>query len=309
MSFRRSLSTPIILAIAMFVLLAVLIVGWVLLSVFGALQHADFSAVYWALLSIGSTFLVLLVLGVVLYLILSIKAINLTRRQSNFIDSVTHELKSPIASMKLYLQTLNRHQVSQQLQADFHHFMLEDLERLDHLINQMLEAGRLDAERSQDEDEDVELADLLRDCAAAVCMNYRVAPECVRLDLQRGTIVGRRIDLDIVFRNLIDNAVKYAASPPRVEVTLRPTDNGKVIVRIADNGPGIPPHFRRKIFGRFVRLGMELERKKPGTGLGLYIVRTLVRRHHGSIRVHDPDQGPGTVFEVQLPAKPALPGG
>ena len=98
----------------------------------------------------------------VLYLILSIKAINLTRRQSNFIDSVTHELKSPIASMKLYLQTLSRHQVSQQMQADFHRFMLEDLERLDHLINQMLDAGRLDAERPDDEDEDVELAELLR---------------------------------------------------------------------------------------------------------------------------------------------------
>ena len=102
---------------------------------------------YWALLAIGSTFILLLVVGVVLYLILSIKAINLTRRQSNFIDSVTHELKSPMASMKLYLQTLSRHQVSQPLQTDFHRFMLEDLERLDHLINQMLEAGRLDAEQ------------------------------------------------------------------------------------------------------------------------------------------------------------------
>ena len=107
---------------------------------------------YWALLPIGSSFILLLVVGVVLYLILSIKAINLTRRQSNFIDSVTHELKSPMASMKLYLQTLSRHQVSQELQADFHRFMLEDLERLDHLINQMLEAGRLDAEPPDGED-------------------------------------------------------------------------------------------------------------------------------------------------------------
>jgi two-component system, OmpR family, phosphate regulon sensor histidine kinase PhoR len=317
MSFRRSLSTPIILAIAMFALLAVLTVGWVLLSVSNALKDTHLSGVYWALLSIGSTFILLLVVGVVLYLILSIKAINLTRRQSNFIDSVTHELKSPIASMKLYLQTLSRHQVSQQLQTDFHRFMLEDLERLDHLINQMLEAGRLEAERLPEEDEDVDLADLLRDCAAAVCMNYRVPADTVRLDLQPGVVVGRRIDLDIIFRNLIDNAVKYAATPPRVEVSLRsaasvcrspfvPAKGGTVnrlVVRIADNGPGIPSHLRRKIFGRFVRLGLELERKKPGTGLGLYIARTLVRRHRGQIRVHDPEQGPGTVFEVQLPGK------
>ena len=139
----------------MITLLVVVAVGWVLVTVFNALKDASLSGVYWALLSIGSAFILLLVVGVVLYLILSIKAINLTRRQSNFIDSVTHELKSPIASMKLYLQTLSRHQVSQQLQADFHRFMLEDLERLDHLINQMLDAGRLDADRPDGEDEDV----------------------------------------------------------------------------------------------------------------------------------------------------------
>jgi two-component system, OmpR family, phosphate regulon sensor histidine kinase PhoR len=139
-------------------------------------------------------------------------------------------------------------------------------------------------------------------CAAAVCVNYRVPADTVRLDLQPCTVAGRRIDLDVVFRNLIDNAVKYAGTPPRVEVSLRGGTNGSIAVRIADNGRGIPHHLRRKIFGRFVRLGHELEREKPGTGLGLYIARTLVRRHRGQIRVHDPEHGPGTVFEVQLPA-------
>jgi two-component system, OmpR family, phosphate regulon sensor histidine kinase PhoR len=303
MSLRRSLSVPILLAIAMITLLVVVAVGWVLVLAINALKDARLSGVYWALLAIGSTFILLLVVGVVLYLILSIKAINLTRRQSNFIDSVTHELKSPIASMKLYLQTLNRHQVSDDLQADFHRFMLEDLERLDHLINQMLDAGRLDAERPSDEDEEVELAELLRASAASVCANYRVAADTVRLDLQPSTVLGRRLDLDIVFRNLIDNAVKYAGATPRVEVSLRPAGDGQIVVRIADNGRGIPHHLRRKIFGRFVRLGLELEREKPGTGLGLYIARTLVRRHGGRIRVHDPETGPGSVFEVQLPGK------
>jgi signal transduction histidine kinase len=305
MSLRRSLSVPIILAIVMIALLVVLTVGWVLVTVINALKDTDLSGVYWALLSIGSSFILLLVVGVVLYLILSIKAINLTRRQSNFIDSVTHELKSPIASMKLYLQTLSRHQVDQQLAADFHRFMLEDLERLDHLINQMLEAGRLDAERSDGEQEDVELAELLRECAGAVCMSYRVSGEVVRLELRPSIVFGRRIDLDVIFRNLIDNAVKYAGATPQVEVSLGPGGEGKVLVRIADNGRGIPPHLRRKIFGRFVRLGSELEREKPGTGLGLYIARTLVRRQHGSIRVRDREQGPGSVFEVLLPGREA----
>jgi two-component system, OmpR family, phosphate regulon sensor histidine kinase PhoR len=300
---RRSLSTPILLAVAMISLLVVLTVGWVLLTVFGAQEDTSRPGVYWALLSIGSTFIGLLLVGIVLYLILSIKAINLTQRQSNFIDSVTHELKSPIASMKLSLQTLGRRHVSQQEQGDFHRFILEDLERLDRVINQLLDAGRLDAQRSKDEEENVQLAELLRDCAASVSMNYRVPADAVGLDLQPAVVVGQRIDVHILFRNLIDNAVKYAGSPPRVAVTLRCAADGAVTVRIADNGRGIPPQLRRKIFGRFIRLGLELERDKPGTGLGLYIARTLVRRYHGAIRVRDPDHGPGTVFEVQLPGK------
>jgi signal transduction histidine kinase len=303
MSTRHSLSTPILLAIAMLALLAVLTVGWVLLAVIGALKDARFSGLYWVLLTIGATFILLLVVGVVLYLVLSIKAINLTQRQSNFIDSVTHELKSPIASLKLYLQTLNRHQVDQRMQADFHRFMLEDLERLDRLINQMLDAGRLDAAPPTEEREEVELSELLRACAAAVAVNYRVPLDTIHLDLEPGVVIGRRLDLDVAFRNLLDNAVKYAGVPPRVEVRLRRASKGRLMVQIADNGRGIPANLRRKIFGRFVRLGLELERDKPGTGLGLHIARTLIRRHRGTIRVRDPHDGPGTVFEVSLPAK------
>jgi two-component system, OmpR family, phosphate regulon sensor histidine kinase PhoR len=301
MSARRSLKLPIALAIVMIVLLVVLTVGWVLLSVSGALKDDQLAALYWVLLSIGTTFILLLLLGVVLYLILTIKAINLSRRQSNFIDSVTHELKSPIASMKLYLQTLNRHNVGLQEQSDFHRFMLEDLDRLDRLINQMLDAGRLETESPRDEAEDVDLAALLRECARTVCATYRVPMETVQLDLQPCMVRARPIDLNIIFRNLIDNAVKYASVEPRVEVVLRDDSDGRAITLISDNGRGIPPHLRRKIFGRFVRLGQELERDKPGTGLGLYIVRTLVRRVGGRIRVRDRDEGPGTTFEVQLP--------
>jgi signal transduction histidine kinase len=302
MSMRRSLSLPIVLAIVMIVLLVVLTVGWVLLSVFGALKDDRLAALYWALLSIGATFIALLLAGVVIYLILSIKAINLNRRQSNFIDSVTHELKSPIASMKLYLQTLHRHQVSQQEQASFHGFMLEDLDRLDRLINQLLDAGRLESGRPDSDVEDVPLPPLLKDCARTVCLRYRVPAATVALDLEPCGVRARRVDLDIIFRNLIDNAVKYAGSVPQVTVKLRRTADGRATTRIADNGRGIPAHLRRKIFGRFERLGLELERDKPGTGLGLYLARTLVRRLRGRIRVRDCEHGPGTVFEVQLPA-------
>jgi len=305
MPLRRSLSLPITLAVVMIVLLIVLTVGWVLLAVFGAYSAKESPAVYWVALSLGTVFIGLLLLGVVLYLVLSIKAINLTRRQSNFIDSVTHELKSPIASMKLYLQTLSRRQLSQEEQSDFYRFMLEDVERLDLLINQMLDAGRLESGRTDGEVEDVRLDDLLRHCAEAICLRYRVPVETVRLDLRPCIVSARPIDLDVVFRNLLDNAVKYAGAEPLVEVALESLPEETVQVSIADNGRGIPHNLRRKIFGRFVRLGLELQREKPGTGLGLYIVRTTVKRLRGKVRVHGRDEGPGTVFEVQLPSKEA----
>ncbi len=284
----------------MIVLLVVWTVGWVLLAVFGAWDNAPNAVLYWTMLPVGTTFIAMLLVGVVLYLVLSIKAINLSRRQSNFIDSVTHELKSPIASMKLYLQTLHRRQVSHREQVDFYRFMLEDVERLDHLINQVLDAGRLETGRIDGDVTDVPLADVLRECADAVCASYRVAADTVRLQIEPCTIRARRVDLEMVFRNLIDNAVKYAGTQPEVEVTLRAA-NGCTVTQISDNGRGIPQKLRRKIFGRFVRLGLELQREKLGTGLGLYIVRTVVKRLGGRVKVRDRADGPGTVFEVQLP--------
>jgi len=292
---------PITLGVVMIVLLVALIVGWVLLTVFGAIANQRSAAFYWTALSVGTVFYVFLLVGGSLYLGLSVKAINLNRRQSNFISSVTHELKSPIASMKLYLQTLNRHQVSAEQQSDFHRAMLEDVERLDHLIDQVLDAGRLDTPPPKTELENVRLDDVLRDCAQTTCVRYGVEPETVRLELQPCTIRARRVDLDIIFRNLMDNAIKYSGNPPRIDVQLDAAGNDRAVVRVEDNGRGIPPRMRRKVFGPFVRLGLELHRDRPGTGLGLYIARTLVRRLRGRISIRDPRQGPGAVFEVELP--------
>jgi signal transduction histidine kinase len=290
-----------VLAIVMITLLVVLTVGWVLLAVFGALESGRFAGVYWVLLTVGTTFIVVLLVGVVLYLVLSIKAINLNRRQSNFIDSVTHELKSPIASMKLYLQTLGRRQVSDEERDSFYRFMLEDVERLDHLINQLLDAGRMESGRVRGDVEEVEMPKLLEQLTTAVCTSYRVPTEIVRRDLEPCTIWARRADLTMIFRNLLDNAVKYAGVAPEVLVECRVEGQDRVVVTIADNGRGIPQRLQRKVFGRFVRLGSELERDKPGTGLGLYIVKTLVDRMRGRIRTRNRNPQPGTIFEVELP--------
>ena len=301
MPLRHSLQRPIALAVIMLMLLGVLTVGWVLLNVLTALDKPSTAGWHWAFLVVGSTFILLLVVGVVLYLMLSLKAINLSRRQSNFIDSVTHELKSPLSSMKLYLQTLDRREVSQEQRETFRRFIREDIDRLDRLINQILDAGHLDSGQVEGETENVALAELLRGCGDSVCLSYHVPSTTIQWQLQPCVVRARLVDLELIFRNLLDNAVKYAGTDPKVQVTLRAGANGMAMTRIADNGKGIPTKLRRKVFGRFVRLGNELEREKPGTGLGLYIVRTVVRKLRGRIRVRDGDDGGGTVFEVELP--------
>ena len=172
---RRSLSLPITLGVLMIVVIVALIVGWVILTASSALQSPQ-SPLYWTLLTVGSLLFVLVLVGVVMYLTLSIKAINLNRRQSNFIDSVTHELKSPIASLKLYLQTLSLRKVTEEERSQFHRFMMDDVERLDGLISHLLDAGMIEKQQDDAQYEIIELAELIRNCVATVCARYRVPP-------------------------------------------------------------------------------------------------------------------------------------
>jgi two-component system phosphate regulon sensor histidine kinase PhoR len=303
---RRSLGWPITLGVVMIVLLVALLVGWVLVVVVAA-NRTSGSGYWWAILAVGATFLGLVLVGVVLYLLLSIKEIRLSQRQSNFIDSVTHELKSPLASLKLYVQTLSRRNVTETQQADFHRFMLEDLERLDSLINHMLDTARLNMTLPADETTDVELSNILRTCAKTAAMHYRLPDEAIKLELVPAVVRAQPMDVEIVFRNLIDNAIKYSGDKPEVTVQSWVAGGGTVVTRIIDNGPGIPINLRRKIFGRFFRIGSELERSKTGTGLGLFIVRTLVKRMRGRINVRGRGAQPGSVFEVELPGHTAVP--
>ncbi|TWT34147.1 sensor histidine kinase [Blastopirellula retiformator] len=307
---RRPIGIPVTIAVIMIVLLVVLIVGWVLLTVWGAYNDEDSANLYWTILPIGATFLATVLGGVIFYMVLSIKSINLTIRQANFIDSVTHELKSPIASLKLYLQTLNRLKVSAEEAAEFYDTMLKDVERLDHLINHLLEAGRLDRSRDDEaEAEEIRLDKLLIGCAESTLLLYRAPREMIQFHLEPCVMHSYHGDLDIIFRNLIDNAMKYSGNDALIEVFLRLDSQKRAVVEVSDNGPGIPKGMRRKIFGRFVRLGLELQREKPGTGLGLYIVRTLVRRLKGSVKVLDGRKGQGTRFIVTLPGARPLIGG
>jgi len=300
---RKSLKWPILLAIVMIVLLVGLTIGWVLLNVFGAITSQESPNVYWALLSVGSVMFLFVLAGVVLYLIWSIQQINLNRRQSNFIDAVTHELKSPIASLKLFLQTLGKRNIGEAKKLEFYSSMLDDVERLDQLITQLLNVARLQQNSVAPEPETwVQIESVLADFASKLSAQHHVSPDCVSIDCPPCDVWSRQIDIEILVRNLTDNALKYGGTPPKVQIVVQiDPHSSSASISVTDNGPGIPKRLRKKVFRRFYRAGDELERTKPGTGLGLFLTRSVARRLKGSVRVADSRDNNGTRFELTLP--------
>ena len=298
---RSSLTWPIFLGVVLLTLLVALLVIWII---------GQASLGQWWLLVLGTVFFALVLLGVVGYLVLTIKEVNLNRRQVNFIDAVTHELKSPIASIKLYLQTLDLRSVTPEQQREFHRFMLDDVQRLDSLIDHLLTAAQIGLGEPQEGFQEVSLEPLLSNCAEPVRRRYNLQPDQIRLETTSETpcvVRGTVQDLEMVFSNLLDNAAKYGGPTPQVLVRTQALPGGKVQTSISDNGKGVGFEFRRRIFERFYRGGSELERTTKGTGLGLYIVRSLVRRMKGRVSVHGRGPLPGATFEVELPGRLQVP--
>jgi signal transduction histidine kinase len=292
---RRALQWSITLSVVLMVLNVTLMVCWIVLLA----EHS-----YWSALAIGTVVFVLILVGLSFYLVLTMKEVRLNQRQANFIDSVTHELKSPIAALRLYLETLQMRVLERDQQEEFYSVMEQELNRLDHLISQLLEVGRLDAIGQQADPEDIVMEPLLRQCARTACAHHKCEePEVFTFEIEPTIIHTRSMLLEMIFGNLMDNAIKYGGENPKVDIQARLTDSGKVIIRVADNGEGVPLELRKKIFQIFYRGGSELERRRKGTGLGLYIARTLIHLLKGKISVHNRVGQPGSVFEVELPGK------
>ncbi len=295
---RSSLKWPITLGTTLIVLIAALLVFWIIWGV---------ATQYWAFLIVGIVFIALILIGVTLYLILSIKEVRLTQRQANFIDAVTHELKSPLASLKLYLQTMDMWEVGADQQREFHRFMLEDVQRLDGLIDDLLEAAKLDHRQREEPTEDIDPIALLQPCLESLRRRYDFAPDAIQISSAPCVIRGRQHDLEMILVNLLDNAAKYGGEPRQLLVQVLMRGKHRVLLRVSDNGVGIPSEMRRQIFNRFVRGGSELERRTKGTGLGLYLVRELVARMKGRINVQGRGPLGGATFELDLPGRPCDP--
>jgi len=301
---RRSVKTPLVIGIVAVLLLLLLAVGWQVLVLDDLDPRLGTTPLDWVLLVCGSLFFLLVLVGLVWLCAWLVQEMRLNQRQRAFVDAVTHELKTPLASLRLYLETLGRHDLSAERRAGFIHRMEADLERLDTTVDQVLAAARAEEGRARHVGS-VGLFELVERCASDVCERHRLPEDAVRLVGSATRVVrGNATELGIVFRNLLENAVQYSHDPVEVHVGLRDLEDGRVCVEIQDNGIGIPSSELRKIFQRFYRAGWAVQRKASGLGLGLFIVRGLLRRHGGRVAASSAGEGQGSRFVVTLRAVP-----
>lgn len=246
----------------------------------------------WMVLGEGSVFFILLAIGVWQTLQSFRKEVSLARQQKNFLLAVTHELKSPIASVKLYLQTLQKHELEKEKRNEIVAKAIADTDRLGSLVENLLLATKIDRSDYMLHFEGLNLSDLVAQIIATHPENKRLKTE-----IQQGIIMqADKLAFTSIIVNLLENALKY--SEQNVVVKLQHDKN--ILLSIIDSGPGISDDEKQKVFEKFYRIGNEDTRKSKGTGLGLYIVKNLVERHNGSIHIRN-NQPCGSIFEIEFP--------
>ncbi|MBM3400959.1 MAG: GHKL domain-containing protein [Bacteroidetes bacterium] len=228
------------------------------------------------------------------------KAINQERKfhqqQKNFLLSVTHELKSPLASIKLYLQTILKRELEPEKQKSFITNSLKDIERLDDLVENMLLATKIESKSYSFPKESFNLSELVNSVAGRLQV-HTCSSQIIKLSVQQGiSIIGDKFALTSVISNLIENAVKYSPDCAEVQVSLR-RSNGQIHFIVADSGIGIKDQEKSRIFDKFYRVGSEDTRKTKGTGLGLFVVKQVLDKHQATIKVKN-NQPSGSIFEV-----------
>lgn len=297
----RSLRAPIILAAVSVPLSVVLLIGWIWVVVqnLSLTQEVTQNTL---LMVLGGLFFVVIMGVLITFSVFLGREILEVRRQDSFIDSVTHELKSPLASLKLCLETMERGSLPSTKRQELRQMMLTDIERLSTFVDDVLQASRLSVDGGAYTLTDVSLRDVVDRACTSVVEKHKIDPQRIQIDIPRDQKLNSDpTALGVIFRNLLDNAVKY--SDENLEVHVKSTvarDGRSVRVVVSDRGIGIPPEVRRKVFQRFFRAGTESVRRRKGTGLGLFVVSSMIRNLGGRVHAEARDEG-GTRIVVRLP--------
>jgi len=294
-------SIPIALTASIVAVTIALTVGWQILVAreFEAFA-AGFTPVHWLLVILGSLFFALIITVLILQAVWLVREIRSNQRQQTFMDAVTHELHTPLASLQLYLDTLRGRRLPDARRDEFLEIMGEDLERLQRTVDQIIQAARTDLRRVPRESVDV--ASLLFACAEDARERHGLEKDAVIVSVPESARVrGDAEQLRVAFRNLLDNAVRYAGGKVHIEVWVRPVSARRLEIVFADRGLGIPASALDRVFQRFQRLPQEAVRAVHGLGLGLAIVRNVARAHGGKVRAESDGEGKGSRFILTLP--------
>jgi len=294
-------SLPISLTAVIVAITIALTVGWQILVAREFEAFAEgFTSVHWVLVILGSIFFALIITVLILQAVWLVREIRSNQRQQTFMDAVTHELHTPLASLRLYLDTLRGRALPEARRDEFQEIMGEDLDRLQRTIDQILTAARADSKRVRREAIDV--ARLLGDCVADARERFDLPEKAIALEVPAGARVKGDVEqLRVAFRNLIENAIRYAGGEVHVEIRVRRVSARRLEVEVADRGVGIPASALDRVFQRFSRLPQEAVRTARGLGLGLYIVRNVARAHGGNVRAESEGDGKGSRFILRLP--------
>jgi two-component system sensor histidine kinase SenX3 len=292
---RKSIAFFIILGVCLVAGVVALNVGWIILNWREA-----------GLLIAGLIVFPLIITGVVLNTIFLVREIRRNEQHEAFINAVTHELKTPVASMKLYLQTLQNRPVDDAKRQEFYGAMLQDSDRLLGTIEQVLRAGQLGAKARRATPMPVDFGGVVEECLTLARTRHHLPPESVTTLVRHADgasfqVLGDEEDLKAMVSNLVDNAIKYSGPEVHVAVELERADPATATLRVRDQGIGISHAERKRIFKRFYRIPGAMSTRVKGTGLGLFIVRSVVARHGGKVFVESDGVGQGSTFIVQLP--------
>ena len=294
-SRRGTIVFFLFLGITLVALAVALNVGWIILN--------------WrerVLLFFGIIFFALIIAGMIVNTSFLVREIRRSEQHDSFINAVTHELKTPVASIRLHLETLQRRDLPQAQKQEFYQVMLSDTDRLTETVEQVLRASRAGDKPTGREKSSVDFRQLVRECMDTARTRHHLPLEALRYEEESTDGPGIRVlgsdeDLRTAVFNVLDNAIKYSGEQVDVRVRLKTPDEKLVVLNVQDQGVGIPADDLKSIFKRFYRVTHRSLGHVKGTGLGLFIVKSIAQKHGGRVFAESPGEGLGSTITMELP--------